>query len=380
MHTGFKFLMFFFAVLIVMTSLIFTNRLVRKIKETETNRIHLWAEAYKDILSTDLEKQVNPLSFRIIYENVSIPVIMTDERDNIISYANLDSVKSQSGVYLQKKLAEMKSANAPIVIDYSQNNRNYIYYNDSLTLILLQKYPYFQFALIAIFLFILYLMLHYSKRAEDNSIWVGMSRETAHQLGTPISSLIAWIEMLKIQQPDDPLLPEVKKDVQRLELITERFARIGSEPQLLVSDINSVIIGVVDYLRVRTSSKVIFEVNMPDEEILLNMNKSLMRWVIENICKNAIDAMQGAGNITITLKRSKKKIIILFTDTGKGLSKRDFKRIFRPGYSTKKVGWGLGLALVKRIVEVYHDGRVYVLSSEVGVGTTFAVELKPENA
>lgn len=376
---GFKILLFLIAILIAGFSLFYTNNLVDKLKESEKQRIELWAAAYKDVISTDLNEQVSMISFQIIGQNETIPVIMVNEDDYVISYANLDSLKAQSEIYLQEQLQIMKNTNEPIIIEYSTEDKNYIYYNDSFTLMLLQKYPYYQFALVALFVLVTYILLIISKRAEDNSIWVGMSRETAHQLGTPISSLIAWVEMLKIQQPDDPLLPEVRKDVKRLETITERFARIGSSPKLLVSDINEVIQNVVDYLKVRTSSKVEYTLKKTNEELPVKMNISLIQWVVENICKNAIDAMSGVGKMSIEVKREKKNVSISFTDTGKGIAKRDFKRIFKPGYSSKKFGWGLGLALVKRIIEEYHKGKVYVASSEIGKGSTFKVELKIED-
>ncbi|MBN2890780.1 MAG: HAMP domain-containing histidine kinase [Bacteroidales bacterium] len=373
---GYKILLFAIAIFIAGFSLFFTNNLVEKLKISEKKRIELWAAAYKDVISTDLDQQVSMISFQIIGENESIPVIMVDENEKIISFANLDSLKAESEEYLQSQLHKMKDANEPIVVEYSSEHRNYIYYKDSFVLTLLQKYPYYQFSLVILFVLVTYILLVISKRAEDNSIWVGMSRETAHQLGTPISSLIAWVEMLKIQQPDDPLLPEVRKDVKRLETITERFARIGSPPKLIVSDINDVVQNVVDYLKVRTSSRVEYELNKLEDDLPVEMNISLIQWVVENICKNAIDAMSGVGKITIDVVRDKKNVVIDFTDTGKGIVKREFKKIFKPGFSSKKFGWGLGLALVKRIVEEYHDGKVYVVSSEIDKGTTFRVELK----
>ncbi len=373
---GYKLFLFIIAVIIAGFSLIYTNKLVEKLKQSEKKRIELWAEAYKDVLSTDIDKQISMISFNIINENKNIPVIMTDENDKIISFANLDSVKSQLPEYLTEQLQKMKSANLPIVIEYSENHKNYIYYQDSLLLQLLQKYPYYQFVLIALFVIVTYILLVISKRAEDNSIWAGMSRETAHQLGTPISSLIAWVEMLKIKQPDDPLLPEVQKDVKRLETITERFARIGSTPKLEFTELTKVINSALEYLKARTSSKVEYFFEKPKDPIDVLMNVSLMQWVVENICKNAIDAMSGVGKIKIEIRKEKKITIVDFTDTGKGIPKREFKKVFKPGYTSKKFGWGLGLALVKRIIEDYHNGKIYILNSEIGKGTTFRVELK----
>ncbi len=373
---GFKIVLFFVALSIAGFSLFYTNNLVTKMKFSEKKRMELWAYAYKDVLSTSLDQPLSMISYQIIGENVTIPVIMVDEKDNVISFANLDSVRAESPEYLAKQLQIMKKANEPIIIEYSKNSRNYIYYNDSYTLLLLKKYPYYQLFLVVLFVLITYVLLVISKRAEDNSIWVGMARETAHQLGTPISSLIAWVEMLKIQKPDDPLLPEVRKDVNRLETITERFARIGSEPKLNIAEINEVLKNSVEYLKRRTSSKVKYILNLHKDKLLVNMNISLIQWVVENICKNAIDAMSAVGTMKIDVIQEKKKVFINFSDTGKGILVRDFKKIFRPGYSSKKFGWGLGLALVKRIIEEYHKGKVYVASSEIGKGTTITVELE----
>ncbi len=376
---GFKIVLFLVALSIAGFSLFYTDNLVTKMKNTEKQRMELWAAAYKDVISTTLDQPVSMISYQIIGENVTIPVIMVDENDNIISFANLDSVKAESPEYLAKQLQIMKNANAPIIIEYSENSRNYIYYNDSYTLLLLKKYPYYQLFLVILFVLITYILLVISKRAEDNSIWVGMARETAHQLGTPISSLLAWVEMLKIQKPDDPLLPEVRKDVGRLETITERFARIGSEPKLNITEINEVVKNSVEYLKLRTSSKVKYILNLNQEELFVNMNTSLIQWVVENICKNAIDAMSAVGTMEIDIIKEKKKVFINFSDTGKGIPSRDFKKIFRPGFSSKKFGWGLGLALVKRIIEEYHKGKVYVAASEIGLGTTITVELEIAN-
>lgn len=375
---GSKIVLFVIAVVVAGFSLYYTNKLVDNLKISEKRHIELWAAAYKDVISTDIDKQVSMISFQIIGDNDNIPVIMTDENDKIISFANLDSLKATSDEYLQKQLQIMKNANSPIIVEYSTEHKNYIYYKDSFLLTLLQNYPYFQFTLVFLFLVITYIFLVVSKRAEDNSIWVGMSRETAHQLGTPISSLIAWVEMMKIRTPDDPLLPEVEKDVSRLETITERFARIGSAPKLVAAEINDAVQISVDYLKLRTSSKVDYIVIKDDVEYFTKMNISLFQWVIENVCKNAIDAMAGVGKITIEIKQVKKMIIIDITDTGKGIAKRNHKKIFKPGYSSKKYGWGLGLALVKRIIEEYHNGKIYIASSEIGKGTTFRVELKEE--
>ncbi|MBN2662059.1 MAG: HAMP domain-containing histidine kinase [Bacteroidales bacterium] len=372
---GYKILLFVIAIMIAGFSLFYTNRLVNKLKTREKQRIELWAAAYKDIIETDLDQTISVISFQIINEDSDIPVIMTDGNDKIISYANLDSLKAISDEYLFTQLELMKSQNEPIVIEYSQTQKNFIYYRDSFILTQLQNYPYYQAFLVVLFVLITYILLVISKRAEDNLIWVGMSKETAHQLGTPISSLIAWVELMKIRQQDDPMIPEVVKDIKRLEMITERFARIGSEPKLDIYNLGNVIESAVEYLKPRTSSKIKYIVNVNTSNMLVNLNMSLIQWVIENLCKNAIDAMGGNGVIEIDVFLDKNKSIIEVTDTGKGMSLREQKKVFKTGYSTKKYGWGLGLALVKRIIEDYHKGKIFILKSEIDKGTTFRIEL-----
>ncbi len=348
------------------------------LEKQEKKRIELWADAYKDILQTDLDMPISKISFRIMNENSTIPVIMTDENDKIISYANLDSIKAKDEEYLQKKLALMKQQHQPIELYFSETHKNLIYYQDSFLLMQLQYYPVFQLILVVLFVVIAYVLLVISKRAEDNLIWVGMSKETAHQLGTPISSLIAWVEMMKIKDIDDPMLPEVEKDVKRLEMITERFARIGSTPKLIDADFVTVINDAIDYLKPRTSSKVEYVFDTEINSLIVRLNPPLFQWVFENLCKNAIDAMSGTGKITFRLKQNDKKIYIDIEDTGKGMSKTEQRKIFNAGYTSKKYGWGLGLALVKRIVEDYHKGKIYVLKSAPGKGTTFRIELMSE--
>jgi len=373
---GYKILLFSVALGVAAFSLLYTNNLVEKLKIREKERIELWAIAYKDIIQTDLDQSISPISFKIIQDNKNIPVIMTDENDKIISYANLDSAKAQSEDYLIKQLKIMKLQNEPLIIEYSKVHKNFIYYKDSFLLTQLQHYPVYQAALVILFVFTTYILLVISKRAEDNVIWVGMSKETAHQLGTPISSLIAWVEMMKIKQQDDPMIPEVQKDVKRLEIITERFARIGSEPKLVVNNLVDVINSAVDYLKPRTSSKVDYIINSNTDSIDVKLNPSLIAWVIENLSKNAIDAMSGIGTITIDIFASKNGAQIDVSDTGKGMSKTEQKKAFNAGFSSKKYGWGLGLALVKRIIEDYHKGKIFILKSEPGKGTTFRIELK----
>ncbi|MEA3451496.1 MAG: HAMP domain-containing sensor histidine kinase, partial [Bacteroidota bacterium] len=373
---GYKLLLFFVALVIAVLSLYYTNSLIEKIKNQEQKRIELWASAYKDIIQTDIDKQISIISFEILQNNHTIPVIMTDENDEIISFANLDSVKAQNPEYLQRQLLIMKSENEPLVIKLTSKHSNYIYYRNSFLLTKLQNYPFFQMFLVLLFVLVAYFLLVISKKADDNRIWIGMSKETAHQLGTPISSLLAWVEMMKIRQADDPMLSEVEKDVNRLEMITERFARIGSEPKLVESDLISSVKDSIEYIKLRTSDKVqyIFKSNI--DSFKIKLNRSLFQWIIENLAKNAIDAMSGKGEIFINIDVQRTRVILDFQDSGKGMSKNEYRKIFNTGYTTKKYGWGMGLALVKRIVEDYHKGKIYVLKSEVNVGTTIRLEMK----
>ena len=248
-------------------------------------------------------------------------------------------------------------------------------YDESTLLKRLSQYPYWQLGIVMIFVVVAIFALLSSKRAEQNKVWVGLSKETAHQLGTPISSLMAWVEILKENYPDDDLIPEMNKDVKRLELIAERFSKIGSLPEPVDASMNEVLAHVVDYMDRRTSKKVEITTNMPDDDIIVKINASLFEWVIENLCKNAVDAMEGSGKIDLMLHDEGSRIIIEVKDNGKGIRKKDLKNVFKPGFTTKKRGWGLGLSLAKRIVEEYHKGRIYVKSSEVGVGTTFRIEM-----
>ena len=286
--------------------------------------------------------------------------------------------------------ADIKSTVQPILahcmtIDNGAGEKKdyiYVYYEESVLLRQLTIYPYVQLGVVAIFFIVAIVALLASKRAEQNKVWVGLSRETAHQLGTPISSLMAWSEVLRESYPDDALLPEMNKDIARLQLIAERFSKIGSAPELTEQDVCPIVQRVGAYFRHRTSSRVTITVSVPPQAVTARVNAPLLEWVFENLCKNAIDAMQGAGNLTLTLKESaivekrKRYLRVEVSDTGKGIAKNHFQRVFKPGFTTKRRGWGLGLSLAKRIVEEYHHGRIYVLASEVGQGTTFAVDIE----
>lgn len=369
------------AILIGISSLWYTNTLVDKLREKEKSNVELWHETIVAIsnFSTQTDCDITPL-FNIIKNNRTVPVILVDQDNNIISHRNLDSLKlvKDEANYLQEELAEMKLQNEPITIPLSNNNKNYIYFKDSLLLRQLKFYPFFQLAAVAIFILIAYFAFSSARKAEQNQVWVGMAKETAHQLGTPLSSLLAWLEVLRMKDVDEATISEIQKDLTRLETITERFSKIGSRPDLQAVDIGETVAFFIDYLKTRVSQKVHFEVNKPENSVYVPVNLSLFEWVIENICKNAVDAMNGVGNITIKVTDRVQFAYIDITDTGKGIPKSKFKTVFEPGFTSKKRGWGLGLSLAKRIIENYHDGKIFVKKSDPETGTTFRIVLKKQ--
>ncbi len=370
-----KYIFLGLAVIAAIGSWIYTLSLVRELSESERQRVQLWSEAYKEIQRVDVNQQISPLVLDIIESNTFIPVILCDENQNIIAFANLDSNRTSDTAYLYRQLEKMKAAYDPIVIDLGDGVKNYLYYKDSKVLTALYYYPFFQLAVVIIFILVVYVAARTTKKAEEHYLWVAMSKETAHQLGTPLSSLIAWVEMLKLSELDPRLIKEVEKDIHRLEIITERFSKIGAKPDLNPTDLRQVIDEVVSYLKRRSPRKIEFKVNYEtDRPVIVKMNAPLFEWVIENLAKNAIDAMDGKGTIEINVKKTDKSVIIDFKDQGKGISTRNTKQIFQPGYTTKKYGWGMGLALVKRIVENYHKGKIFVQSTSPK-GTTFRIIL-----
>ncbi len=371
-----KLLLLLFAVIIGMVSLVYTDHLVSKLKVEERKNIELWAQAVKLISVTDSDQDVDFLS-GIIDNNTTVPVILTDENDNIISSLNFDRTKSEDPKYMKKKLRKIREKNKPIVVDLGNGHFNFIYYKDSIILTMLEYYPYIQLAIIILFIMVSYLAFSSSRKADQNEVWVGMSKETAHQLGTPTSSLAGWIEILQHKYPGIEITKELALDVQRLEKVTERFSRIGSRPSLVIEDITKIIIRTMDYLKSRSSSKVIFKSDFDEgHEVPVPLNTALFEWVIENVTKNAIDAMEGKGEISIRIQENEKSAVIDITDTGKGIPKSAFKKIFNPGFTTKQKGWGVGLSLARRIVEEYHHGRIFVRHSEVGKGSTIRIVMK----
>ncbi len=369
--------LFIAALLIGAFSLWYTNTLVKVLASEEDKKIKLWANATRLLIKG--EGDINFL-LDIAKDNTTIPIILIDDKGNINATKNLDSTHVSDTAYLMEQLEIMKEQHEPIKIPYDEtNNRyNYLYYKNSFILSQLKSYPIIQLTLIAFFALLSYFTLSASRRAEQNQVWVGMSKETAHQLGTPISSLKEWINLLRETEKEnqEELLVELDNDVRRLELITERFSKIGSDPVLKPENLDLVIENSLQYLNARTSSKVELSVSILKPGNWANINIPLFDWVIENLCKNAIDAMEGKGKIVVQLNHDGKHVYIDITDNGKGISKSKFKTVFKPGFTTKKRGWGLGLSLVKRIVESYHNGSIYVRHSEMGKGTTFRIVLQ----
>jgi two-component system, sporulation sensor kinase D len=362
-----------FAILIGMSSLIYTGNLVKKLKTEERKNVELWAEATRLISLPDTTQNVEFLS-TIIEKNNTVPVILTDESDSIIGSRNFDSNKTGNYNYLKKKLEKIKEKNKPIVNSLENGHYNLIYYKDSIILTMLIFYPYIQLGIIILFILVSYLAFSSSRKADQNQVFVGMSKETAHQLGTPTSSLAGWIEILQHKHPEITITSELARDVERLEKVTERFSRIGSKPALVNENIITIISRTIDYLKLRTSSKVKFKTEYdPAMEVIIPVNSALFEWVIENVSKNAIDAMEGSGEIIVRITDNEKSAFIDISDTGKGIPKSAFNTIFNPGFTTKQRGWGLGLSLAKRIIEEYHNGRIFVRHSEMGKGSCIRI-------
>ncbi|KYG79220.1 histidine kinase [Roseivirga seohaensis] len=385
-----KYIVLVVAAIIGVGSIIYTTQLVNILKERERENIELWAKAVEFSTVADIAS-LNFITDNIIRPDNSLPVIILDSATNeILTTRNIEVEESynqkQADDYLNEMLGQMKSENdpQPILIRDRPGSKivsiQYVYFRNSRLLRQLSAYPYIQLSVIAIFAFIAYLAFSYSRKAEQNRVWVGLAKETAHQLGTPLSSLMAWVEYLReLPQMENrqEIITELNKDVQRLEMITARFSNIGSKPILKDEEVSEVIEGVIAYLKPRVSSKVLFVVDADSPHLVAKMNRPLFEWVIENIVKNGIDAMSGIGKITVTVgQESEGMVFIDIADDGKGIAKGKIKEVFKPGFTTKKRGWGLGLTLVKRIIENYHMGKIYVKSSHTDVGTVFRISLK----
>ncbi len=370
-----KILLVISAIVIAATSLLVSHYLVRDLQVEERKKMEVWAEAMHAFNqatdSTDLT-----LVTRVIEGNNTIPVIVMDEQGMVADWRNIDIDGKDTLSYLSAYGKKMKAAGNVIKIEF-WDEYLYVCYDESTLLKRLTQFPYWQLGVVLIFAVVAVFALLASKKAEQNKVWVGLSKETAHQLGTPISSLMAWVEVLKENYPNDELIPEMSQDVKRLERIAERFSKIGSLPEPVADSMNEVLDHVIAYMDKRTSQKVTIKGHYPDHDVMVKMNASLFEWVIENLCKNAVDAMEdGQGKIDLWLLEEENIVAIEVVDTGKGIKKKDVGNVFRPGFTTKKRGWGLGLSLAKRIVEEYHKGRIFVKQSEVGRGTTFRIELK----
>jgi signal transduction histidine kinase len=368
--------LFIAAIIIGMSSLMYTNQLVKKMARQEQIKAGMMADAWTQIVNSGSDQTNLDFYAGVIEDNETIPVIVTDSSNNLVFARNLDTSRLNSQRYIHRKLEKMRENADPIVIGLPPADQQYLYYSKSLLLTQLLYYPYYQMGIVLLFILVAYFAFRTSRKAEQNQLWVGLSKETAHQLGTPISSLMAWVEMMKIRNGDKEMLAELEKDVSRLEKITERFSKIGAKPVLSVKDIVVVLRTAVNYIKTRSSDKVKFELNLPQNPVLIPINAALFEWVVENLCKNAIDALQGEGKIEITLTQTSQLVTIDISDTGHGIPKSAFTSVFKPGYTTKKKGWGLGLSLVKRIIEEYHEGRVFVNQSELNKGTVFRINLK----
>ncbi|MDI3527054.1 MAG: hypothetical protein PWR03_1237 [Tenuifilum sp.] len=364
------------AISISFITIYFTNQFVKQLKEEERDKINLWANAVKYISDESDACQDFALIFEIVQNNKTVPVILTDENGSLIGYRNIYIGNPSDTSQINKILNKMKEVHSPIEINLPDGSKNYVYYFDSITLKKLNYYPYIQLFIIFIFIGVSFLAYSQARKSEQNSIWLGMAKETAHQLGTPTSSLMACSEILKEKYSNDEIIMELEKDVKRVETITNRFSKIGSKPKLGNININTVIEQTIEYQLKRCPNTIKINHRKSNIPILVKANDILLGWVLENLIKNAIDAMQGVGSIKITTNVLKKRIYIDISDEGKGIEKRNFKEVFRAGYSTKERGWGIGLSLAKRIVEEYHHGKIFVLSSELNKGTTFRIVLK----
>ncbi len=372
-----KLLLLVVAVVIGVLTFLTTNNLAQKLSVEERKKVELWALGMRQLTTLDNEEKDYTFILEVIKNNETVPVILTDKEGQIISSRNLDPNRENDTIYLSKQLDKMKKANDPIEITLLDGNKNFIYYKESILLTRLFYFPIIQFGVITLFLLVSYIAFNVSRKAEQNQVWVGMSKETAHQLGTPTSSLMASLELLRLKNVDEKIIVEFEKDVNRLEKITERFSKIGSAPKLEKQDIVSVLINTVNYIKARSSDKIKFKLNfLESDQILVPFNASLFEWVVENLLKNAIDSMEGNGNITINIDDRIQFLFIDIIDEGKGLSKSKYKTIFQPGYTTKHRGWGLGLSLSKRIIELYHDGKVFVNHSEIDKGTNMRIVMK----
>ena len=364
-------------VIVVVVSSLVTSHIVEQFEQEEQKKIELWAEATRQFILAGENENID-LLLQVMEGNTTIPVYMVDTNYNLLLSRNVPEPKRNIEQFYAKKINELRATQEPIEVRISNNVMQYIYYEQSSTLQWLSFFPYIQLIVMLALAGLAAIALLMVQRSEKNSLWVGLSKETAHQLGTPISSLNAWNELLKSTYPYDPLLPQMDEDIRRLQMIAERFSKIGSQPTLEERELVPIIQSAMEYMRARTSSQIEYRLEVRGErlETMAMLCAPLFEWVIENICKNAIDSMEGKGSITICVHNADNRLYIDITDTGKGIDRRKFKRIFQPGYTSKKRGWGLGLSLSKRIIENYHRGKLFVKQSQLGVGTTFRIVIE----
>lgn len=380
---GWRVLFLLIATFIVIVSVLFTNHIANSLAREERNKVEIWAEATRQFIMADENTNIDFFS-DIIEQNTTIPVYMTDADGNLLFSRNVREPKRNAAAFYAEKIKSLQASEEPIEVRISPDVVQYIYYEDSTLLKQLYYFPYIQFAVIFLFVIIIIYMLSTAQHNEQNRVWAGLSKETAHQLGTPISSLNACSELLKINHPDDELVYEMDKDIQRLQAIADRFSKIGSDSVLTPANLMQVLVGSVDYMRSRTSEQVSYKVTLNGKllskednipEITVMMNRTLMEWVVENLCKNAVDAMENKGTVTLAVQETDDKLFLDISDTGKGIERKHLRDVFKPGYTTKKRGWGLGLSLAKRIIEQYHNGKIFVKQSVQGEGTTFRIIL-----
>ena len=366
------------AIMIVTGTIFYTQYLARKIAKEEKQKVEQWVEASNTLLNPD-DSIYTGLAFKIIQDNDDIPIIVTNEKDSIIENNNLDSSKLNDKNYLRKVLEKLKSINEPIVWKdpFNPESSNLYYYGHTRILNEIKYFPFVQLFVVGLFIIVTILALRSNYRSTQNQVWAGMAKETAHQLGTPVSSLEGWAEVMKERFSDDQFIKELGKDIDRLRLVTDRFGKIGSKPQLAPTNLVRQITEMVDYIKRRASEKVYFSINSnQNKDFIANLSAPLFDWVIENLLKNSLDAIEGKGNINIEISESDNMFYIDIIDSGKGITRQNINNVFKPGFTTKKRGWGLGLSLSKRIIEQYHKGKIFVKSSEVGSGTTFRIILK----
>jgi len=362
----------------IIISLILWNTYIffQNFKAEERNKMQNWSAAQTEFIKSDTNNTNLDLTLQILNSNTTTPMIAVNKDGSIQTYSNVNDTKIEDQEYVQKLINKFKSENKPIEVFYNGKVYSTIYYGNSDLLNKLKYYPLALLLIIFLFGAVVFFFYRSSKIAEQNRLWTGMAKETAHQIGTPLSSLVGWAEILKSEQVNPSYIEEIEKDINRLQTITERFSKIGSIPTLEKMDIVNITAESFDYLKARSSDLVDFEISTPKESLIVNLNKQLYGWTIENLVKNAIDAMKGKGQLVIEILTDGKYVKINITDTGKGIQKHTFSKIFEPGYTTKKRGWGLGLSLAKRIIEDYHQGKIKVLHSEIGKGTTMQITLK----